>query len=370
MAQVAAIYQLEEKRAEYMGSPQVEDGHVRLANELFDAILSFKFSGRQLKVLMAIIRKTYGYNKKEDDISSSQIAALCSLNRGHVSTTINHLAKMRVINKAQGVFGCVLSINKQYMEWIELEEDDIERQKKVVNRVSNNHYTYVLTLPQTGQFYIGVRSCKCHPNQDRYKGSGNWTFTVPKNDLEKKVIKTFETRKEAELHEVELIRQNAGNCLMTNSMMYTKGTWCSESEQGVQNPDFACSEYDFFGASETEHTKDRFTKDNQKTKTMSGKPDFAAEVIDYLNTVAGTKFRNVKANLSLIASRAKEGATLEQMKSVIDRKAADWPVGDKMRQYLRPATLFNATNFDQYLGSLSVTSAKTFSIFDHMGGDK
>ena len=110
---------------------------------------------------------------------------------------------------------------------------------------------------------------------------------------------------------------------------------------------------------------------NHKRQTQkSGKPDFAAEVIDYLNTVAGTKFRSVKANLSLISSRAKEGATLEQMKSVIDRKAADWPVGDKMRQYLRPATLFNATNFDQYLGSLAVTSAKTFSIFDHMGGDK
>ena len=109
--------------------------------------------------------------------------------------------------------------------------------------------------------------------------------------------------------------------------------------------------------------------DYQNTKdqdSLSGKPDAAAEVINYLNDIAGTKFRPVQANVRLINSRLKEGATVEQMKAVVDRKNCDWPAGDKMRQYLRPSTLFNATNFDQYLGSLSVESAKTFSMFDHL----
>ncbi|MFM0724816.1 replication protein [Paraburkholderia strydomiana] len=56
-------------------SPQVEDGHIKIANELYDAVLNYPFTARQLKVLLAIVRKTYGFNKKRDDVSASQISA-------------------------------------------------------------------------------------------------------------------------------------------------------------------------------------------------------------------------------------------------------------------------------------------------------
>lgn len=98
-------------------TPQLEDGYTRLANELFDAILAFPFSGRQLKVLMTVIRKTYGYNKKSDDMSASQIANVCRIARPHVVKTLGELAEMRVIHKQSGKFGSVVEINKRYGEW-------------------------------------------------------------------------------------------------------------------------------------------------------------------------------------------------------------------------------------------------------------
>ncbi|WP_374993057.1 replication protein, partial [Burkholderia multivorans] len=50
-------------------SPQIEDGYTRIANELYEAILGFGFTQRQLLVLLTVLRKTYGYGKKEDDMS-------------------------------------------------------------------------------------------------------------------------------------------------------------------------------------------------------------------------------------------------------------------------------------------------------------
>ncbi|ASW00154.1 replication protein [Paraburkholderia aromaticivorans] len=98
-------------------SPQVEDGHIKLANELFDAILRFPFTARQLKVVLAIARKTYGFNKKRDDVSASQIGEICGMARTHVTSTLNELARKNVISKVKGEYGSMVEITKDYTRW-------------------------------------------------------------------------------------------------------------------------------------------------------------------------------------------------------------------------------------------------------------
>lgn len=95
----------------------VEDGYTRIANELMDAMLIYPLSGRQRHVLLAIIRKTYGYNKLQDDISLSQIEKVTRLARSHCSTTINELVALNVVNKEKGVHGQLLRVNKTYRAW-------------------------------------------------------------------------------------------------------------------------------------------------------------------------------------------------------------------------------------------------------------
>jgi uncharacterized phage protein (TIGR02220 family) len=76
-------------------------------------------------------------------------------------------------------------------------------------------------------------------------------------------------------------------------------------------------------------------------------------VIDHLNTKTGQSFRaSAKANSALIAARLDSGVTVEQCIAVINAKAAEWLSDAKMRGYLRPSTLFNATKFESYLGAL------------------
>ena len=77
-------------------------------------------------------------------------------------------------------------------------------------------------------------------------------------------------------------------------------------------------------------------------------------IIDYLNKISGKKFKSVEAHKKLIAARIKEGASLDDIKNVIDYKCKEWSEDPKMAKYIRPATLFNAEKFNQYVGELGV----------------
>lgn len=91
---------------------------------------------------------------------------------------------------------------------------------------------------------------------------------------------------------------------------------------------------------------------NTKTKTtLSGKPD-AIEILNFLNLKAHKAYRPTESNLGLIIARLRDGASPGDCKQVIAKKVREWGTDEKMEPYLRPATLFNRTKFDQYVGEL------------------
>jgi hypothetical protein len=67
---------------------------------------------------MAVIRKTYGFNKKDDDIGLSQLAEMTGIAKAHVSVAIRDLVSRRILSREQGKFGHRLGINKNYRLWI------------------------------------------------------------------------------------------------------------------------------------------------------------------------------------------------------------------------------------------------------------
>jgi phage replication O-like protein O len=105
-----------------MTTPQTENGFTMIANELLEAILGGGFSHREQSVIFAIIRKTYGYAKKEDDMSASQIGAVCGVARQHVTSTLNALAERNVISKRVGRFGMIIGVQKDHRKWISAEQ--------------------------------------------------------------------------------------------------------------------------------------------------------------------------------------------------------------------------------------------------------
>ena len=80
-------------------------------------------------------------------------------------------------------------------------------------------------------------------------------------------------------------------------------------------------------------------------------------IVDYLNEKAGTHFKpNTAKTKSLINARLKEGFTVEDFKTVIDKKVEEWKNDVQMSKYIRPETLFG-TKFEGYLNAKSCTSA-------------
>lgn len=63
----------------------LENGYLRLANQIQDALCIVELSGREFRVLNAIIRLTYGWSKKSDRIANSLIADKTALKVKHVS---------------------------------------------------------------------------------------------------------------------------------------------------------------------------------------------------------------------------------------------------------------------------------------------
>ena len=103
-------------------------------------------------------------------------------------------------------------------------------------------------------------------------------------------------------------------------------------------------------------------KNERNIKTMSGDkpPDTpAAEVIRYLNEKADKKFSpNSDASCKPINARIREGASIEDLKRVIDLKVSEWKDNETMNKYLRPQTLFGPQKFEQYTNEVPAKREK------------
>lgn len=83
---------------------------------------------------------------------------------------------------------------------------------------AQTHYVYRLVHPETGQYYIGVRSFIGDPVTDTYAGSGNWPVAMKAAGvrLEKIVLAVKDTREEADIAEARAIKNSIGDALCMN----------------------------------------------------------------------------------------------------------------------------------------------------------
>jgi phage replication O-like protein O len=101
-----------------MSTAPNEDGFTMIPNRHLEAVLGGGFSHREQSVVLTIFRKTRGFGKLEDDMSASQIGAVCGIARQHVTSTLNALTARNVITKRQGKFGMIIGVQMDMSKWI------------------------------------------------------------------------------------------------------------------------------------------------------------------------------------------------------------------------------------------------------------
>lgn len=92
---------------------QLEDGFLRLANELLDATMCSGLPETELCIVMAVWRKTYGYSKKMDWISNEQLEEMIDKHLTHCSTAKTSLVSKKVLIQ----IGRKVGMNTNISEW-------------------------------------------------------------------------------------------------------------------------------------------------------------------------------------------------------------------------------------------------------------
>lgn len=91
----------------------IDDGFTRTANSLLEAVMLSGLTQHQLLIVMAVWRKTYGYNKKMDWIGNAQFEELTGMPATKCSTAKNELVRMKVLTQQ----GRQVGMNKEVSEW-------------------------------------------------------------------------------------------------------------------------------------------------------------------------------------------------------------------------------------------------------------
>jgi len=99
-----------------MNTPQLENGYTKIANEILEKLSTINLSSYQTRVLFFIFRKTYGYGKKEDWMSVSQIVEATGIHKAHVSRTKKELIMRKIVTSN----GNKIAFQKDSRLWCEL----------------------------------------------------------------------------------------------------------------------------------------------------------------------------------------------------------------------------------------------------------
>lgn len=91
----------------------LDDGYARLSNMLLETYSGADLTKRHFKVLLAILRKTYGWNKPMDRITDSQLSEITKLPVKRCNEAKLELVRMNIIKQQGGMFGP----NKNISEW-------------------------------------------------------------------------------------------------------------------------------------------------------------------------------------------------------------------------------------------------------------
>lgn len=96
-------------------------------------------------------------------------------------------------------------------------------------------------------------------------------------------------------------------------------------------------------------------EDIEEDRDIEKEKEVYISIVSYLNEKAGTKYKHTTAKTkSAIRARLAEGFTVDDFKTVIDKKCGEWLCDPKMEKYLRPETLFG-TKFEGYLNAKTTT---------------
>lgn len=223
--------------------------------------------------------------------------------------------------------------------------------------------------------YFSYWIAKNKANDKHFYDGYTWTY-----NSQKALTELFPFWNRAKIQRIISSLENQGLLIKGNynQLAYDRTTWYAlpKFEQSVvQNQTVNCSDLN----NERFKSEQPIPINYQLTKQLTNKdikdivehsptePVPYQEVVEYLNQKTGKNFKHTsKVTQRHIRARFAEGFTVNDFKQVIDKKCSDWLRDQKMKEYLRPETLFG-TKFESYLNSKTTTIQQTGPYIDSCG---
>ncbi len=118
-----------------------------------DALIKVDLSGQEFKIALLIIRKTYGFNKKDDAVSLTQMMGFTGMGKIRCSQVVNRLQLMKIITVTENIngIGKKYKLNKDFEKWDTVNENinRYRKMKSTVNVLINGPLMKTLTTKDT-----------------------------------------------------------------------------------------------------------------------------------------------------------------------------------------------------------------------------
>lgn len=180
-----------------MAKPQLEDGYIRLADEIARAFMKINLSPQETRILWVIIKETYGWRQKEKTIPLTRFSELTSMSKPHICDVLKKLQARRIIAKKDGKY----SLQKDYEQWVGIKlpvAESFPKQGMLVPQAGNkNSPNRELPFPEQGKKFpkqgINVPQTGNGKSKLANKNKGNpsptdITDTITDNTLNKRTI--------------------------------------------------------------------------------------------------------------------------------------------------------------------------------------
>lgn len=133
--------------------PQLEDGFTRINNEILEAVAISPMTDRERRVVLIVIRLTYGWNRKAARATAGLLAELTGIHKDTVAKVLSGLIGKGVI-KRHGGSRSPVSLNKNLDEW------DLSAPERVVPEPKSKR-------PDSGQNDLSDSGQNDLPSKDR-----------------------------------------------------------------------------------------------------------------------------------------------------------------------------------------------------------
>ncbi len=96
------------------------DSFTKFPNFILEKLIAFDLSGRELRVILCVIRKTYGYHKAAEELSLKVLSDLTGIDKSDVGKIIKNLIEREIlieVDKPEFYFGRTVALNEDIDNW-------------------------------------------------------------------------------------------------------------------------------------------------------------------------------------------------------------------------------------------------------------